>query len=32
VKPGVIRIHPERILVFGLDDPDARGSRRVRPA
>ncbi|MCU1666465.1 MAG: pyridoxamine 5-phosphate oxidase family protein [Pseudonocardiales bacterium] len=32
VKPGVIRIHPERILVFGLDDPDSPGSRRVRPA
>jgi pyridoxamine 5'-phosphate oxidase family protein len=32
VRPGVIRIHPERILVFGLDDPDSPGSRRVRPA
>jgi pyridoxamine 5'-phosphate oxidase family protein len=32
VRPGVIRIHPERILVFGLDDPDSPGARRVRPA
>lgn len=31
VAPGVIRIHPERILVLGLDDPDSPGSRRVRP-
>ncbi|MEN3264956.1 PPOX class F420-dependent oxidoreductase [Pseudonocardia sp.] len=32
VRPGVIRIHPERILVFGLDDSDSPGARRVRPA
>lgn len=29
VKPGVIRIHPRRILVFGLDDPDSPGDRDV---
>jgi pyridoxamine 5'-phosphate oxidase family protein len=30
VQPGVIRIRPKRILVFGLNDPDERGaSRRV---
>jgi pyridoxamine 5'-phosphate oxidase family protein len=27
VRPGVIRIHPRRIIVFGLDDPDSPGSR-----
>jgi len=29
VRPGVIRIHPRRILVFGLDDPDSPGNRDV---
>jgi pyridoxamine 5'-phosphate oxidase family protein len=29
VRPGVIRIHPQRILVFGLADPDSPGTRRV---
>jgi pyridoxamine 5'-phosphate oxidase family protein len=27
VRPGVIRIHPRRVLAFGLNDPDSR--RRV---
>lgn len=31
VKPGVIRIHPRRIIVFGLDDPDSPGTRDVQP-
>jgi PPOX class probable F420-dependent enzyme, MSMEG_5819 family len=31
-RPGVIRIHPRRILVFGLDDPDSPGGRRVPTA
>jgi pyridoxamine 5'-phosphate oxidase family protein len=29
VRPGVLRIHPRRVLAFGLDDPDAPGSRDV---
>lgn len=29
VRPGVIRIHPRRIVVFGLDDPDSPGPRDV---
>jgi pyridoxamine 5'-phosphate oxidase family protein len=29
VRPGVIRIHPRRIIVFGLDDPDSPGTRTV---
>jgi pyridoxamine 5'-phosphate oxidase family protein len=29
VQPGVIRIHPRRILVFGIE-PDGPGSRTVR--
>lgn len=32
VRPGVIRIHPRRILVFGLDDPDSPGPRDVPAA
>jgi pyridoxamine 5'-phosphate oxidase family protein len=32
VRPGVIRIHPRRILVFGLDDPDSPGTRNVSAA
>jgi pyridoxamine 5'-phosphate oxidase family protein len=32
VRPGVIRIHPRRILVFGIDDPDSPGNRTVAPA
>jgi pyridoxamine 5'-phosphate oxidase family protein len=31
VRPGVIRIHPRRIVVMGLDDPDSPGSRNVPP-
>jgi pyridoxamine 5'-phosphate oxidase family protein len=30
VRPGVIRIHPERIVVFGVED-DGPGSRDVHP-
>jgi pyridoxamine 5'-phosphate oxidase family protein len=29
VRPGVIRIHPRRILAFGLDDSDTPGARNV---
>jgi pyridoxamine 5'-phosphate oxidase family protein len=29
VRPGVIRIHPRRVLAFGLDDPHSPGSRDV---
>jgi pyridoxamine 5'-phosphate oxidase family protein len=29
VRPGVIRIHPRRIIVFGLDDPESGGTRNV---
>jgi pyridoxamine 5'-phosphate oxidase family protein len=32
VRPGVIRIHPRRIIVFGLNDPDAPGSRNLGAA
>jgi pyridoxamine 5'-phosphate oxidase family protein len=32
VQPGVIRIHPRRILAFGLDDPESPGARSVRAA
>jgi pyridoxamine 5'-phosphate oxidase family protein len=32
VKPGVIRIHPRRILVYGLDDPDSPGNRNIPAA
>ena len=31
IRPGVIRIHPRRILVFGLDDPDSPGNRDLPP-
>jgi len=29
VRAGVIRIHPRRILAYGLDDPDSPGNRNV---
>jgi pyridoxamine 5'-phosphate oxidase family protein len=32
VRPGVIRIHPRRIVVFGLDDPGSPGPRDVPAA
>jgi pyridoxamine 5'-phosphate oxidase family protein len=32
VAPGVIRIHPRRIVVFGLDDAHSPGSRNVPAA